>query len=798
MIQRDVMLLFLTLGYSLMFGQHRIEGIIQNEKAVPIPYSNVMLMTDSQELMKGEVADTTGYFSFEQIPSGNYQLIISAIGYEGFQQDMRLVKDVDLGILNLISATFTTDEVTVSAQRSTYVQEADRTIVNVSRLPSAAGGHALELLEKSPAVSVDRASSNVSLLGRDNVVVFLDGQRIRLDGNDLLQYLASIPAAQIVSLELIHNPPASYDADGTGGVINIVTQNFEADGLNGNINLHTGYGQRGKYGGSGVLNYKSGKWNLYADGSTSQDYTFQNSDIVSAVQFDDGWLRTQQASQRPAYIGNYKGKIGLTYNLNSNTYIDVFGVYTRRQWELNAETRTDYEGDISPIPSDFLTGKETNASRQYSISTHIHHHLSPNHSLSADYDYLNFNILNPTRYTLQNLDAEGEPLSESAFHTEKETPFEFHVARLDYQGKWNDKLRFETGVKLTLSHVANHTALLDENELPDATSLFTDSMRLDEQIYAAYISVEGNLSSKLSFSGGVRYEYSDLTLRSKREGVSRQISRFFPTLSLTYQFSELTQLTTAFRERISRPGFQNLAPAFFFLNPYTVLAGNIQALPNINQTLEVTLRHRALFLSLSYATDDNPIIRYAIPFLNQEENLLLLVSDNIDNRQQLGLNIGFPLTFTRCWSSRYSIGSYGRRDQIHLPTGRRIETHPFFTLDISQDFQLHKSWSLSLSGTWNSLVYQGTIYQPQQTTLNLGLQKTFDHATLTLSCTDIFNTGTFLGFVNELPEQGILYDWNYDFEGSIVRLSYSYNFGKERGKKQRRSGASEVLKRVNE
>ncbi|MEO1384879.1 MAG: outer membrane beta-barrel protein, partial [Bacteroidota bacterium] len=131
-------------------------------------------------------------------------------------------------------------------------------------------------------------------------------------------------------------------------------------------------------------------------------------------------------------------------------------------------------------------------------------------------------------------------------------------------------------------------------------------------------------------------------------------------------------------------------------------------------------------------------------------------------------------------------------------TGRRIESHPFFTLDVSQDFQLHKSWSLSLSGTWNSLVYQGTIYQPQQTTFNLGLQKTFDHATLTLSCTDIFNTGTFLGFVNVLPEQGIFYDWNYDFEGRIVRLSYSHNFGKQRNKKQRRSGASEVLKRVNE
>ncbi|MEL6133951.1 MAG: outer membrane beta-barrel family protein [Bacteroidota bacterium] len=509
-------------------------------------------------------------------------------------------------------------------------------------------------------------------------------------------------------------------------------------------------------------------------------------------------MRTQQQCQRPAYIGNYNGKIGLTYNLNPKTHIDVFGVYSRRKWELDAATRTYYDGEISLIPSDFLEGEETNASRQYSLSTHIHHQLSPKHSLSADYDYLNFNIQNPTRYTLQNLDAADELLDETAFFTEKATPFDFHVARLDYQGKWNDKLQFEVGIKLTLSDVANYTALSDENGIPDADNLFTDSLSLDEQIYAAYVATEGKLSPKLSFTAGLRYEYSDLELSARREDISRQISRFFPTVSLTRTFSEFSQLTVAYRERISRPGFQNLAPAFFFLNPYTVLAGNIQALPNINQTLEVTLRHHALFLSLNYAVDDNPIIRYAIPFLNQDENLLLLVSDNIENRQQLGLNVGFPLTFTRFWSSRYNVGAYWRRDEIDLIPETRVESHPFFTIDISQDFQLHKSWSLSLSGTWNSLVYQGTIYQPQQTTLNFGLQKKFDRATLTLSCTDIFDTGTFLGFINELPEQGISYDWHYEFEGSIFRLAYSYRFGMQRTKKQRRSGASEILKRVNE
>lgn len=182
-------------------------------------------------------------------------------------------------------------------------------------------------------MQVDRVSSDVSLLGRNNVLVFINNKRARLDGNELLQYLSSIPAANIVSLELINNPPASYDADGTGGVINIVLKNYEADGFNGSVNLFGGYGQRGKYGGGLLFNYKVGKLNLYGDASTSQDYTFQNSDIVSSIQFDNGLLATDQRSTRPAYLGNYNGKLGLTYSLNTNTSIDVFGSY----WQLLAK-----------------------------------------------------------------------------------------------------------------------------------------------------------------------------------------------------------------------------------------------------------------------------------------------------------------------------------------------------------------------------------------------------------------------------------------------------------------------------
>lgn len=256
-------------------------------------------------------------------------------------------------------------------------------------------------------------------------------------------------------------------------------------------------------------------------------------------------------------------------------------------------------------------------------------------------------------------------------------------------------------------------------------------------------------------------------------------------------------MTLGYRERIARLGLGNLAPAFFFLNPYTVLTGNIQAFANINRTLGLSLAHKAVFMALSYAHDNAPMIRGAIPQLNQADNLLLLISDNIENRNQIGLDFSFPIQFTSFWNSRYNVNSYWRSDQIRIQNDIITESNPFLSIDISQRFQLLDTWSIEVSGRWNSRTWQGTIYQPQQTFVHFGVQKKFKHSSLGLSWTDIFNTGSFLGFINELPAQNLSYDWTYDLEGSILKVSYTYNFGK--GVKQtRNSGANEVLDRVNQ
>ncbi|MEM6724898.1 MAG: outer membrane beta-barrel family protein, partial [Bacteroidota bacterium] len=534
------------------------------------------------------------------------------------------------------------------------------------------------------------------------------------------------------------------------------------------------------------------------DVSTSQDYTNQNSDILSSIQFSDGILSSDQRSLRPAYIGNYQAKLGFAYAFSAHTSVDIFGAFARRRWELEAETTTDYTGDLFNIRRDFLTSDETNTSNQYNFSSRIDHQFANDHKLSFNYDYLNFNIINPTSYTLQNFDATDELISSEAFNSAKETPFDFHVARLDYKGQISEALNFETGLKMTRSNVQNSTGLVNEDGSPDEDNLFTDQILLDEQIYAAYLSFDGQVSDQFSYSGGLRYEHSSLDLQTSETTIDRQLSRLFPSLSASYHFSDVSRLTLAYRERIDRPGFQNLAPAFFFLNAFTVLTGNVQAQPNINRTVELTLNHRSFFAALSYSRDSNPIAFFTQPFESETERLLLIAANNFMDRQQVGLNLGFPITFNRIWSSRYSFGSYWRSDRIAYPNETLVEAHPFFNVDIAQTVQLPKDWSAEWSGKWNSRVYRAILAQQGLFQMNLGIQKKMKASTFGLSWTDILNSGSFFGLQADLPSQGILYDWNYDLEGSIIRLSYTYQIGAKPNKKGRSSGATDVLNRVNQ
>ena len=788
--------IILLIVHLTAFSQYQLVGSVKDQNGEILPFATVMLLNSANELVKGEVADAGGSFVVVDIDSGEYLISITSVGYEGFQKSLTLTTDHDLQDIILEETSELLEEIVVSASRPAYVKKPDRAIVNVSSLPSAAGGNLLELIEKSPSVQIDRVSGNVSLLGRDGVVIAINGKVNRLEGNDLLQYLASLPSDNIESIELINNPPASFDAEGNGGVVNIIIKNYDGEGLNGRVNSFVGYGERGKYGASFNFNYQKGKTNIYGDGATSQDYTNQNSDIYSSIDFEDGTLTSDQRGERPAFLGNHQLKLGLNQQLLKKTSIDVFGAYSQRQWTLESLTNSTYSGDQLSIARDELRGSETNSTHQYTLSSLLSHVLSEGHEISASYDYLAFQNVNPTNYNLRNFDFNNDEISSDVFRSRKETPYTFHVVRTDYRGNIKNGLAFETGVKATISNVENRTQLLDENGVAIEDGLFTDAMTLDESIYAAYASLNGHLGNEISFNAGVRYEYSELELVSALGNVDRNLSRFFPTVNLSRKIQEETSIALSYRERIDRPGFQSLAPSFFFFNPFTVYTGNIQALPNTSKTIESTFNHQGMALSISYSSGKNPL-SFAQPLVDQERSLLLLRADNINSRSQWGLNLSFPIDFTTFWTSTYNFGAYHRIDEVRLQEVMLSESNTFYNVNISQRLQLRKGWSFEVNGAWNSEFYVGTIRQPARTTFNLGLEKEFgNNARLGFSWTDMFDNGSYLGLRNNLENQGLFYDWEYEFEGNIFRLSFSVPLNGKQSKSSRNSNATEILRRA--
>ncbi len=795
-MMNKILLVFFCFTSQIAVGQFDIKGRIQDDQKEPASFANIVLLSEKKEFIKGEVADKNGDFIFEDIADGDYILNITFIGFQEFQKNIKLAEDVDLGSISISPNSVTLEGVTVVEKKAPYVRKPDRMVVNVASLPTAEGSNALELIEKSPSVRLDRVTGNIALLGRDDVLVFLNGKRARLTGNELMQFLQTIPAANIETLELINNPPASYDADGTGGIIDIVFKNYEMDGITANLSTYGGYGTRWKYGGTANVNYKSGKLNIYSNASVSEDFTIQNTSIDSRIRFDNGTLASDLQSNRPAFLGNYNGKIGFSYDLSDNTSIDVFGLLSRRRWKLNAETSSEYSGELFSTTSDFLISKETNTTNRSHISSRLSHKFKNGHTLSGDFDILNFNITNPASYEIQNFDSNNQLLNEGAFGSEKFTPMNFTVSKLDYKTNVSEKINFEFGLKLTQTMVENKTNFIDNNGTVELENPLTDEIDLNENIYASYLSLNGNLGNKNTFVLGLRYEYSDLNLTANRDSVNRQLGRFFPSLSISRSFNEQSKLTLAYRERITRPGFQILAPSFFFLNPYTVLSGDVQVLPNINRTIEAILIYKTLYVSLNYSFDNKPL-GFAIPVLNQDENLLLLISDNLKSRKQLSLNVVLPIKVSKFWDSNYSLGCYWRRDEIEFSDAVLVESHPFFTFNGAQTFKLKNNWAVELSGRWFSKAYQSTIYFPQQFSFNLGVQKKLKNATIGLSWTDIYNTGSFWNPVNSLPSRGIEYNWNYDLEGSIFRIAYSYKFGGKEAKKLRNSGAADVINRAN-
>src|SRR5665213_1543253 len=337
-----LILLFCVIGTRKVSAQSSIHGIIEDQNGKPVQYANVLLLKISDSsLVKGMISDASGKYSFTNIKNGKYLLTATFTGMsQVFSKIFEISsdkKEINSPILRLNNLDLKLKDVTVAAKKPMFEQKIDRMVINVKNSITDAGGSALDVLEKSPGVTVNRQNNSIAINGKNGVVVMINGRLTYMPMDALFQLLAGTNADNIEKIELITTPPAKYDAEGNAGYINIVLINNPYQGINGSYFVTAGYGKK-ELGSAGVnFNYRTAKINLYGNYAFNYNHFIQTgtgftqltmgTDIISNISFDN----------RNGIMQVHNLRIGMDYQLDTSTVIGALISGYNSRWTMTSD-----------------------------------------------------------------------------------------------------------------------------------------------------------------------------------------------------------------------------------------------------------------------------------------------------------------------------------------------------------------------------------------------------------------------------------------------------------------------------
>jgi len=675
-------------------------------------------------------------------------------------------------------------------------------VINVENSIVSAGGTALEVLERSPGVNVNRQSNSIAIAGKEGVVVMVNDKISYMPASALVQMLEGMSADNISSIELITTPPANFDAEGNAGYINIVLKKRTDLGLNGSYSISTGYGKGITNNNNLNFNYRKNKINLYGSYGFSIDKRAQIFKTSRQYEENGDLLTSSTITDRDPRQRNHNLRLGLDIDISEKTIMGMLVNTFDNRWSMDAINNSFDTENGTPTSYVILDNDEINHLKHFGINYNIKHNFTENKFLSFDIDYLNYKFNNPTNYRNSFYDENNNFLRLELLRSGKITPIKTWVSKLDYNNKINDKVKFETGMKATKSNFENDVNVdnfINNDWVKDAS--LTNKSDLDEKIYAAYGALEYNFNEKTSIKTGLRYEHTNSQLNTDTQGtvVDRDYGIWFPSVFISRKINDTLSLNLSYSKRITRPTFNDLAPFVIFFDPNTFLSGNASLQPAISNTFKFDVNYKSYFLSFQYTNEDSSIANFQ-ERIDTATGRLIFEAANLVYIKTFGITLGLPVKISDWWRTQNNINFYKQKvstfyndEPIELSLGN-------FSANSTHSFKISDSFSAELSGFYNGPGFFGSAKYDEVYGVNLGLQKKFSDkwGTLKFSINDIFDSIEFNGGT-DLPDQNIKTRNTFDFSNRTFSLSYSRNFGNStvKSSRNRKTGSEEERQRVN-
>lgn len=791
----------------LSIGQTKITGSVSDIKNQPLTGVNILLLkTIDSSLVKGSATAKDGSFSFENVKAGNYLVMVSGIGFQTTHLPAINItpaqSELDLKTIQLPEEAVELQQVNVQSRKPLLEQKIDRLVVNVKNSITAAGSTALEVLERSPGVMVNRQANSISMSGKEGVMVMINGRINYMPVSALVQMLSGMNAGNIDRIELITTPPANLDAQGNAGYINIVLINNPDFGFSGSFSASMGYGNGELPAASFNFNYRKNKINFFGDYSFSLDKrkpVFNNYRRI--YNLGDTQEVYTDIDRHPTRL-NQNARLGLDYQVSKKTMIGFLASAYINKYSMHETTTANNYKNSQPDTLIIINNTEVNNWRNVMGNINLQHTLSADQTLSFDIDYLFYHNRQPFDYNNNYYNSQQQFLFTEKVRTRKKTPIKFTVAKADYLKRVSDKVSMEAGIKITISRFDNDVTVerFRNNNWridPDYTSFAT----LKENISAAYLAYNINSNAKTNIKLGLRYEYinSNLGTVTQKNIVDRHYGRLFPSFFISRKINDDQSINFSYSRRINRPTFNDMAPFIFFFDPNTFVSGNSALQPAISENIKTDFTYKKFLVSLSYSYDDNSIAGFQNR-IDPKTNKQVIFAENLNYLQTASLVLALPFNITNQWSMQNNItGTWQQASTWYNNVPLKIKLANVNIRTI-QNLQLPKNYSLELTAFYQSASIFGRYKVEPYGQVDMGIQKKFKHNNerLRLAATNIFSTYKWVWLTN--IETDNFSKSNLQFSRATINLIYSRNFGRKTVKaaRERNTGSAEERGRVQQ
>jgi ferric enterobactin receptor len=794
--------------------QVKITGKVTDSLTVsPLEYATITVFAKGEKkTLTGTTTDNSGHFELTGIKDGVYSFLVESIGYKPYTLNEVAVSKknpvIDLKNIRLSKKRETLADVTVIAQKGLIENKIDKIVFNAEKDLTSQGGVATDILKKVPQVSVD-VDGNVELAGSSSIRFLINGKPSTAFGSSIADVLQSIPASQIKSIEVITNPGAKYDAEGLGGIINIILKQNSARGINGNLSLTAGtrmengsFNLNARNGNFGMNAFISGNYRLAADMPTSSDRL--SSDTAGKTNS----LFHQEGTSRFTRHG-YQSGIGFdwTYkkknNFTGSLGYDNFGFEGNGTINQSQITNAQGGGVVSDIVS---TLRNDNVFSFHNLDASLNYKRKFDKEdqeleISGNTSFGNNHITGNSNQYLQPQDSLYYGTRSVNPGTTRETE-----VQIDYTQPFSKDVKLGLGGKLQLRDINSASTVLQYQ--PDSKAFFYDgslsnNLNYHQKVYALYTEINFPVSSLFDARVGGRYERTELSAyfsNAQQQANNPGYNTFVPSIFFIKKLENGQTLKLSYSKRIQRPDYRDLNPFINTTDPKNISRGNPYLQPEIGNRFELSysrdLAETGTFMVTAfYRINDHDIQPYIVYYTNFQvgdtsySNVAVSTNQNIGMEKNLGLSIFNDLHFSKKLNIRTNLFFFQRHTINALDPG--FNSNSFnYRLNMNISYQFSKDLAGEFFGNFNSARHEVQGKYPSFTSYSFAIRKQFWNKKGSLAFTAI---NPFNEYVNQ---RTAVFGPNFSVNGlrkvpfRSIGLNFTWKFGKLEFKKEKKDDNS--------